>query len=206
MFYYLKGELALRDINFCVIDCGGVGYKLTVSMLTSESLSAMLNKEVKLYTHLAVREDGVELFGFGSAEEKNAFTLLTSVSGVGPKAAMSILSVLTADKLALAICTDDKKSISKASGIGPKMAARIILELKDKLSKEMGASSLPFTDSSAGSITASHAQSPAILEATEALMVLGYDKATINAVLGKIDVSGKPSAEIIRAVLKNIAR
>lgn len=205
MFYYLSGELALRDINYCVIDCGGVGYKLTVSMITSESLSDKLNKQVKLFTHLAVREDGVELFGFGSAEEKNAFNLLTTVSGVGPKAAMSILSTLTPDKLALAVCTDDKKSISKASGIGPKMAARIILELKDKMSKEFGTGALPFTESTAGAVNIPHANAN-VAEATEALMVLGYDKNTIASVLQKIDCNGKASAEIIRAVLRNIAK
>ena len=100
MFYYLNGELALRDINTCVIDCGGVGYKLTVSMITSESLASKVGQKVKLFTYLAVREDGVELFGFGSNEERHAFNLLTAVSGVGPKAAMSILSIMTPDRLA----------------------------------------------------------------------------------------------------------
>ena len=99
MFYYLKGELEYRDINTCVIDCGGVGYKLTVSLLTSEAYASKLGKQVKLYTHLAVREDGVELFGFGSYEEKECFNRLTSVSGIGPKAAMSILSTMTPEKL-----------------------------------------------------------------------------------------------------------
>ena len=124
MFYYLNGELALRDINTCVIDCGGVGYKLTVSMITSESLASKLGQKVKLYTYLAVREDGVEMFGFGSNEERHAFNLLTGVSGVGPKAAMSILSVMTPDRLAMAVCTEDIKGISKAPNIGAKTAAR----------------------------------------------------------------------------------
>ena len=109
MFYYLSGELAYRDINTCVIDCGGVGYKLTVSLLTSEAYASKLGKTVKLYTHLAVREDGIELFGFGSNEEKECFNRLTSVSGIGPKAAMSILSTMTPEKLAVAICTDRKR-------------------------------------------------------------------------------------------------
>ena len=137
MFYYLNGELALRDINTCVIDCGGVGYKLTVSMITSESLASKLGQKVKLYTYLAVREDGIEMFGFGTNEERHAFNLLTGVSGVGPKAAMSILSTMTPEKLALAICTDDAKAIAKSPGIGAKSALRIILELKDKMSKDM---------------------------------------------------------------------
>ena len=137
MFYYLNGELALRDINTCVIDCGGVGYKLTISTITSESLASKLGQKVKLYTHLAVREDGVEMFGFGSNEERHTFNLLTAVSGIGPKAAMSILSVMTPDRLAMAVCTEDIKSISKAPNIGAKTAARIVLELKDKIAKEM---------------------------------------------------------------------
>ena len=136
MFYYLNGELALRDINMCVIDCGGVGYKLTISMITSESLASKLGQKVKLYTYLAVREDGVELFGFGSNEERHAFNLLTGVSGVGPKAAMNILSVMSPDRLAMAVCTEDIKGISKAPNIGAKTAARIVLELKDKIAKD----------------------------------------------------------------------
>ena len=136
MFYYLNGELEYRDINTCVIDCGGVGYRLTVSYLTSEAHASKLGKKIKLYTHLAVREDGIELFGFGSYEEKECFNKLTSVSGIGPKAAMSILSTMTPDKLAVAICTGDSKAIAKSPGIGAKSAARIILELKDKMSKE----------------------------------------------------------------------
>ena len=92
MFYYLNGELAYRDINTCVIDCGGVGYKMTTSVITSEALASKLGKQVKLFTHLAVREDAIELFGFGSNEEKECFNHLIGVSGIGPKAAMSILS------------------------------------------------------------------------------------------------------------------
>ena len=137
MFYYLQGELAHREANICVIDCNGVGYKLTVSYITSEALVSKLGKNVKLFTHLAVREDGVELFGFGSYEEKECFNRLTSVSGIGPKAAMSILSTMTPEKLAVAICTEDTKAIAKSPGIGAKSAARIILELKDKMSKDM---------------------------------------------------------------------
>ena len=129
MFYYLNGELAVRDINYCVIDCGGVGYQLTISLITSESLASKMNQRVKLYTYLAVREDGVEMFGFGSNEERTAFNLLTSVSGVGPKAAMSILSIMTPERLSLAIINDEAKAIAKAQNIGAKTAARIILAL-----------------------------------------------------------------------------
>ena len=129
MFYYLNGELAYRDVSTCVIDCGGVGYKLTLSLTTSSALQDKMGQKVKLYTYLAVREDGIELFGFGSNEERACFNNLISVSGVGPKAAMSILSIMTPDKFSIAVCTEDAKAISKAPGIGSKTALRIILEL-----------------------------------------------------------------------------
>jgi len=202
MFYYLSGELTYRDTNTCVIDCGGVGYKLTVSLITSGSLMSKLNTKVKLYTHLAVREDGIELFGFGSNEERECFNHLTSVSGVGPKVAMSILSNMTPDRLALAICTEDAKAIAKTPGIGPKSAARIILELKDKISKDlMGASSaenldtLPLKSVIRGNIS----------EASEALMVLGYDKTTILSVLKDADPA-MDVGEIIKIALKKLTR
>lgn len=204
MFYYLNGELALRDINMCVIDCGGVGYKLTVSMITSESLASKLGQKVMLYTYLAVREDGVELFGFGSNEERHAFNLLTSVSGVGPKAAMNILSVMSADRLAMAVCTEDIKSISKAPSIGAKTAARIVLELKDKIAKDFIASA--GSEKSAGSIgNVSHASSGNLAEATEALTVLGYDRSSVIKALGGID----PTLDvgmIIKVALKKLAK
>ena len=204
MFYYLKGELAHREINTCVIDCGGVGYKLTVSFNTSDALLSKLGKEVKLYTHLAVREDGVELFGFGSYEEKECFNRLTSVSGIGPKAAMSILSTMTPEKLAVAICTEDAKAIAKAPGIGGKSAARIILELKDKMSAEM----LNGTVTSAGKNTSASdlVLNSAVAEATEALAVLGYDKNTILAAMKGIDTSSNDPGQIIKLALKKLAR
>lgn len=205
MFYYLNGELTLRDTNMCVIDCGGVGYKLTISLITSEALASKLSEKVKLYTYLSVREDGVELFGFGSNEERNAFNLLTGVSGVGPKAAINILSVLSADRLAMAICTEDIKSISKAQNVGSKTAARIVLELKDKIAKDM----LPGTAStqSIGSIGAVQhtAVSGNLGEASEALMALGYDKNTVITAVKGIDPT-LPSGEIIRLALKKLSR
>ena len=204
MFYYLSGELAYRDLNTCVIDCGGVGYKLTVSFITSEALLSKLGKQVKLYTHVAVREDGIELFGFGSYEEKECFNRLTSVSGIGPKAAMSILSTMTPEKLAVAICTDDAKSIAKSPGIGAKSAARIILELKDKMSKEMFGS-VEGTKAVLSSAT-SFVPNSAISEAAEALAVLGYDRNTVLSALKGIDPSVTDVGEIIKLALKKLAR
>ena len=203
MFYYLNGELAYRDISTCVIDCGGVGYKLTISYITSDALLSKLGKQVKLYTHLAVREDGIEMFGFGSYEEKECFNRLTGVSGIGPKAAMSILSTMTPEKLAVAICTDDAKAIAKSPGIGAKSAARIILELKDKMSKEMFG-----TTEGAKAILSSAASfipNSAISEAAEALGVLGYDKNTVMSVLKGMDPSVTDVGEIIKLALKKLA-
>ena len=204
MFYYLKGDLEYRDINTCVIDCGGVGYKLTVSHITSEAYASKLGKQVKLFTHLAVREDGIELFGFGSYEEKECFNKLTSVSGVGPKAAMNILSTMTPEKLAVAICTNDAKAIAKSPGIGAKSAARIILELKDKMSKEMLDDAI--INSSSNTSASNFASNSAFLEASEALMVLGYDRNTVTSALKGVDPGTTDVGEIIKLALKRLAR
>ena len=200
MFYYLSGNLAYLDHNTCVIDCGGVGYKLTVSLNTSTSLSSKIDTRVKLFTHLVVREDGIELFGFGSNEERECFNNLTAVSGIGPKVAMSILSTMRPDALALAICTEDVKAIAKAPGLGPKSAARIILELKDKISKDMasGATKLDLAPGKAKI-------SGNISEASEALAVLGYDKNTILSVLKDADPSMKVE-DLIKTALKRLTR
>ena len=203
MFFYLNGELAHRDASFCVIDCGGVGYKLTVSALTSDALATKLGKTVKLFTHLAVREDGVELFGFCTSEERECFNLLTSVSGVGPRAAINILSVLSPDKLTLAICTDDVKAIAKAQNVGAKTAARIVLELKDKISKD-AMSAFPTSGSTPAPMPTTAANA-AFSEAAEALAVLGYDKNSIVKALSGVDTS-LDSGSMIKAALKKLAR
>ena len=205
MFYYVNGELAYRDINTCVIDCSGVGYKLTVSQITSESLVSKLGQKVKLFTYLAVREDGIELFGFGSNEERACFNQLITVSGVGPKAAMSILSVMTPDRFSIAVCTEDTKSISKAPGVGAKTAARIVLELKDKISKDMMSVS-PKSVGFSSLSTVNVQPSSNLSEATEALMVLGYDKNTVLDALKGIDTVNNDVANIIKSALKKLAR
>ena len=202
MFYHLYGTLEINDSGLCVIDCGGVGYKLTTSLITSGILAEKVGQKIKIFTHLAVREDGIELFGFESNEERECFNNLITVSGVGPKAAMNILSVMTPDNLALAICTEDVKAISKAPGIGAKTAARIVLELKDKISKELGdgislkkAGTKPMTVIPTGNLS----------EATEALMVLGYDKNSVLRALDGIDPKTEVG-EIIKFALKKLAR
>ena len=206
MFYYLCGKLTLLKNDVAVIDVGGSGYKLTISGTTYEAMPANRSvKEppsVKLFTYLAVREDGIELFGFATETELATFKLLITVSGVGPKAAMSILSHLTPEKFALAVCTDDKKTISKANGIGPKTAARVILELKDKLMKENGS----FAGEMPASIAAiaSPVKNNKLAEATDALMVLGYSRAEAMAAMKDMDIAKMELEEIIRLSLKRL--
>lgn len=207
MFYYISGKLAHLDPAFAVIDVGGVGYRLTISGTTHSAMPHHLTTQeaptVKLYTYMAVREDDIELFGFHSEDELSSFKLLISVSGVGPKAAISILSELTPTKLAIAICSDDKKSISRANGIGPKSAARIILELKDKLKGQS------FTDDSS-SITAEElttsTPSGKRKDAEDALLVLGYSKSEVSNALRGIDTNSLEVDEIIRQALKKLMR
>ena len=198
MFYYLYGTLAHREAGVAVIDCGGVGYKLTVSQNTLAELdkNASRTDKAKLFTYMAVREDDVELFGFYAEEELATFKLLLTVSGVGPKAAMAILSAFTPEGLARAVATEDTKAISRANGIGAKTAARIVLELKDKL-----AYSGETTEKVAMPATVSKAKSSALTEAAEALAALGYGRAEINSVLSKMDTSGKATGDIVRLAL-----
>lgn len=202
MFYYLNGTLAVLEMPIAVIDCGGVGYQLTVSNVTAALLGEKIGKTVKLLTHLAVREDGVELFGFISREERETFMKLTSVSGIGPKAAMSILSTMTPDDLALAIASEDTKAIARAPGIGAKTAARVVLELKDKITKDMMSTSAQ----SLGSTPAAMPTGGALADATEALMALGYDKNTILTALKGVDAKGADAGTLIRLALKKLAR
>lgn len=207
MFYYIHGNLTHLAPGFAVLDVGGVGYRLTISGTTYNAMpprSSANPPTVRLYTYLAVREDDLELFGFATQEELSSFKMLISVSGVGPKAAMSVLSFLTPEKFALAVCTDDRKTISKANGIGPKTAARIILELKDRMLKENGGElpsaggTLPIPEASGGR--------GKLGEAIDALLVLGYTRAEASAVLKDLDIAGMELEEIIRASLKKLMR
>lgn len=207
MFYYISGALAYAAPNLAVIDAGGVGYKMTISQTTFEALPRSIRGEsvnAKLYTYMAVREDGIELFGFHSETELSSFKMLLSVSGVGPKAAISILSLLTPEKFALAVCTEDRKTISKASGIGPKTAARIILELKDKLMKQSDIDTTLADGISQP--TASLPASGKLSEAQDALMVLGYTRAEAQSALKSIDTQAKDLETIIKLALKQLMK
>lgn len=211
MFYYISGKLARLESGVAVLDAGGVGYKLTISGTTYDAMPP--NRSVKeppvvlLYTYMAVREDGIELFGFATETELASFKLLISVSGVGPKAAMSILSLLSPEKFALAVCTEDKKTIAKANGIGPKTAARIILELKDKLMKEHAGEDL-----SGASSTLLSAQAPQtgtrgkLSEATDALIVLGYSRNEALSALKDLNTDSMDLETIIREALKKLMK
>lgn len=201
MFYYLHGTLETVEPGIAVIDCNGVGYKLTTSLITSELIHSKLGQKMKLFCELAVREDGVELFGFSSKDEKECFNKLITVSGVGPKAAMNILSIMTPDTFALAVCTDDAKSISKANGIGAKTAARIILELKDKVSVDMASPAIR----TVGHAVASLPKTGNLADAAEALMVLGYDKNSVSKALAGLDPT-KDVGELVRLALKTFAK
>lgn len=206
MFYYINGKLALLDPSFAVIDAGGVGYKMTISQNTYSSMPPHLSVSepptVKLYSYMAVREDGIEMFGFISEDELNAFKMLITVSGVGPKAAISILSQLSPSKLAIAICTEDRKSISQANGIGPKTAARIILELKDKLKNQFTDDDLNNTPEVAVAVKGESK----LGDAQDALTVLGYSKNEALSALKGIDMEILELDEIIRLALKKLMR
>ena len=201
MFHYIRGPLAFSDINTAVIDASGVGYKMTVSQTTHDALPA-LGKEAKLYTHLAVREDGIELFGFATMDELSAFKLLISVSGVGPKVAISVLSLLTPQKFTAVVCSEDKKTLGKASGVGAKTAARIILELKDKMS-----AGVVFSDSAMNSdIAVANESSSEFSDAMDALSVLGFTRADIMVALRGIDTSKMSAEEIIKSAMKKLVK
>ncbi len=203
MFYYISGRLAMANPTTAVIDAGGVGYKLTISENTYNSLPprhTVDSPTAKLFTYMAVREDGIELFGFASETELSSFKMLLSVSGVGPKAAISILSLLTPEKFALAVCTEDRKTISRANGIGPKTAARIILELKDKLLKETDLNEA--ASASIESVSPVRTNSGKLAEAQDALLVLGYSRSEALNVLKSIDTQTLELEEIIKRALK----
>ena len=201
MFYYIKGPLAYSDQSCAVVEAGGVGYRMTVSGTTHDSLPA-LNNTVKLYTHLSVREDGVELFGFKTLEELDCFKLLIGVSGVGPKVAISILSLLTPEKFTLVVSSEDAKALSKANGVGAKTAARIILELKDKLS----AFDTSGSAAAIAEVSSSAAKGGNLSDATEALIAIGYSRAEIMTALKGVDVSGMSVEEIFKAATKRLMR
>ena len=207
MIACLTGKLIFCDplaLN-CVVDCAGVGYSVSVTTSTVGRLPVADENgsaQVRLFTHLQVREDGVELFGFLDQEELKFFKLLITVSGVGPKAAMAILSLYSPDTLAELIANEDTKSIAKAQGVGAKTAGRVVLELRDKVMKLFpvfvtGEKDLP--QKKAGTARTVR-NTTAVSDARDALMVLGYSQAQVNSALASCDTS-LPTDALIRSAL-----
>lgn len=200
MFYYVSGTVAHVEPRLAVIDCGGVGFACNT---TANTLSALTKgKQAKLYTHLAVKEDDMTLYGFASREELNLFRQLISVSGVGPKAALAILSVSTPSNLALSIITGDTKPLVAAPGVGKKIAQRVVLELKDKLAKEQGEALEQYTVPQNGLALAEDK----LGESAAALAVLGYSQSEINLALKGIDLEGLTPEQIIKQALKKMMK
>jgi Holliday junction DNA helicase RuvA subunit/crossover junction endodeoxyribonuclease RuvC len=191
----------VKDAKLADIDCGGVGYACATTNYTLAQLKK--GETAKLYTYMNVREDAVDLFGFASQNELHTFKMLIGVSGVGPKAALSILSSTTPGNLAMSVVMGDEKALMAAPGIGKKIAQRIILELKDKLAKEQGSGSLEIPVG--GGIPAA-VDNGKVSEASAALAVLGYSSQEIAAALKGIDVKELPLEQIIRQALKNMVR
>jgi len=200
MFYYLDGTVAEIQPYLAVIDCGGVGYACATTNHTLASLEK--GKRARLYTHLHVREEALSLYGFATMNELNSFRMLLSISGVGPKAALAILSVSTPAELAMAIITGDEKALTVAPGIGKRIAQRIILELKDKMAKEQAAGN--FGTASASAIGGA-AFSKKAREAAAALSVLGYTQQDVAIAMKDVDAVNLPLEEIIRQSLKKMA-
>lgn len=185
MIYSIKGRLAVKELNFAVIECGGIGYGCRTSYNTASKLGE-IGSEAMLYTYLYVREDIIELFGFSSQQELSCFKLLISVSGIGPKAAISILSDVTPERFAFLIASGDSKAFTKTKGIGAKSAQRIVLELKDKISAD-SLSGSSGSDASMFSPSPDTGSSSSVSEALEALMVLGFSQGEAAPILGKLD-------------------
>ncbi len=199
MFYYLNGALAVLEAGTAVIDCSGVGYLCNVSARTEQALISSVGKTVKLFTYLSVREDAMELFGFADKAELDMFKNLITVSGVGAKTAQGVLGAVSPDRIAYAVSVGDVKAI-KAPGVGPKMAARIILELKDKIAKG-------FTSEDIGIPTGLSAPAPKnnkLAEARDALVALGFSKTEAEGLMRKLDCTKLSVEDIIREALKQL--
>ena len=198
MIYSLKGTLVHTEQNLAVVECGGVGYGCRTTLNTLKDLK--LNTEVKLYTYMSVREDAVELFGFSTVSELNTYKLLINVNGVGPKAGISILSILSPEQVAVAVSSGDFKTITQANGIGPKMAQRIVLELKDKFKSIEFEGNAETSDGIAVKTPTGN-----IPAAVQALAVLGFSSAEVTPILTKLDPSLSVE-HMIGATLKKLGR
>lgn len=196
MFYYLNGKITVLEAGLAVVDCAGVGYACHCSNYTQSQLR--IGEEHRLYTHVNVKEDAFDIYGFSGREELRLFEALTSVTGVGPASALAILSVLSPDQLTLAIMTGDEKSITRAKGVGAKSAKRIILELKDKLGGDLDFSA----GGSAASVSVPAHDGSKLALATAALAELGYSQSEAATALKGADVEKLSVEELVRYGLR----
>ena len=199
MLYHVEGTVTDIDTNLVVVDCHGIGFALNASLNTISAVR--VGEKFRLYIYESVREDAFDLFGFASKEEKRCFEMLIGISGVGPKAAISILSTNTPGSLAIAVLNGDIKALSSAPGIGKKIAQRIILELKDKIAKETDGLDL---GGAVPSPAAPAADNPARQDAIAALAVLGYSMPEINGAMQKLQIEGLSTEQIVKAVLRQM--
>lgn len=196
MIYSVRGNLILMDAGFAVVECGGVGYRVQTSITTQKTLK--LNSEVMLYTHMNVREDAMELFGFSTKSELSTFKLLIGITGVGPKVALAILSELTSEQIAMCVSASDSKTLTRANGVGPKLAQRIVLELKDKIK---GTADTSGFEPGKGTVIADTGN---VSKAVAALAVLGYSAADVTPILSRLDPNMSVEA-MIAATLRQMA-
>jgi len=201
LFAYIRGKLEYKHNEYIVVEANGVGYKIYTSLSTIQNVGSAGN-EVKIYTHLYVREDIMSLYGFMTQEELGMFELLLGVSGVGPKAAISVISSMSASKFGLSVITDDYKSLTKAPGIGNKMAQRIILELKDKIDKTDLVASFNEKDEA----IAVSKDNSRVSEAISALIVLGYTASEASRAVSSVYSDDMELEAIIKNALKGLAR
>lgn len=199
MIYSLNGKLIEIEPNAAVVECGGVGYKCTVTLKTSAALP-QIGENVFLYTYLALREDAADLFGFLSKEEMNAFKLITSVNGVGPKVGIAILSEFAPEYLYTYIAAGDHKTLTAAGGVGPKLAQRIVLELKDKI----GSAPREITVNNSSAVNISQLPKDNVRSAVAALVSLGFLQVEANRAIQGID-PGLPTEEIIKLALAKLS-
>lgn len=197
MFYYLNGTITHMEANLAVVDCGGVGFACHTTMKTLAALN--MGEKAKLYTYCNVREDAFDIFGFASQTELSCFKLLISISGVGPKAALSILSSSSPEELAMAVAAGNEKALTIAPGVGKKLAQRIMLEMKDKIGKELGELS---GDAGWGPALSAGDSGGKLADITAALTVLGYAPNEITAALRGVDMDSLSVEEAIKLVLK----
>lgn len=200
MYSFIRGIVADRGHNELVIEAGGVGYLLTCSMNTMQD-AALVGEEMKVYTHLSVREDAMELFGFATREERAMFLRLTGISGIGPRTALGILGSMPLRDLTLAIVTGDTVALSRAPGIGKKTAQRIALELKEKITAD-DFESLP--EGAKPAINVQHLQEDAMAEALLALQSLGYSNGEATKALSAVREQSDKADELVRLALRSM--